>query len=148
MASVQSELENCEVLQSLLPKRDRIKATLRTFVQTLPPGAALPSIAALCQQFGVSQHTIDRVIDDLRAEGLLETRRRTAGDDQLSADRPGRRRGVRAGIAQRRPRDPRQSPGTPRNPAQARRGSDLMRLSNSGTEDDDTQSIMLILFME
>jgi DNA-binding LacI/PurR family transcriptional regulator len=62
-------------LQRLVPKRDRIKAGLRAFVLELPPGAALPPILALCEQFQVSRHTIDRVIGDLRAEGLLESRR-------------------------------------------------------------------------
>jgi DNA-binding LacI/PurR family transcriptional regulator len=62
-------------LQRLVPKRDRIKAGLRAFIRDLPPGAALPPILALCEQFQVSRHTIDRVVGDLRAEGLLESRR-------------------------------------------------------------------------
>jgi DNA-binding LacI/PurR family transcriptional regulator len=61
-------------LQQLVPKRDRVKAALRAFILDLPAGAALPSILALREQFAASQHLIDRVIGDLRAEGLLETR--------------------------------------------------------------------------
>ncbi|MGP4088340.1 winged helix-turn-helix domain-containing protein [Streptomyces sp. KR55] len=39
----------------------------------IPPGAALPSIVRLAQQYGVADHTIRRALRDLRERGLIET---------------------------------------------------------------------------
>lgn len=37
----------------------------------LPPGAALPSLSALCRELGVSRHTARRALDQLRTEGRV-----------------------------------------------------------------------------
>ena len=41
----------------------------------IPPGAALPTEAALCGQYGVSRITIRRAVADLAARGLVSRRR-------------------------------------------------------------------------
>jgi DNA-binding GntR family transcriptional regulator len=37
---------------------------------TYPPGGRLPSVVALCEEFGVAQMTARRVLQELRAAGL------------------------------------------------------------------------------
>ncbi|MFF8943226.1 winged helix-turn-helix domain-containing protein [Streptomyces sp. NPDC014864] len=39
----------------------------------IPPGAALPSILRLAQQFGVADHTVRRALRELREQGRIET---------------------------------------------------------------------------
>ncbi|WP_040906520.1 winged helix-turn-helix domain-containing protein [Streptomyces griseoflavus] len=39
----------------------------------IPPGAALPGIVRMAQQYGVADHTIRRALRDLRERGLIET---------------------------------------------------------------------------
>jgi DNA-binding GntR family transcriptional regulator len=39
----------------------------------IPPGAALPSIVRLAEQYGVADHTVRRALRELRAQGRIET---------------------------------------------------------------------------
>jgi GntR family transcriptional regulator len=39
-----------------------------------PPGSALPTEEALCQQFSVSRITVRRALDDLKSQGLVDRR--------------------------------------------------------------------------
>jgi DNA-binding GntR family transcriptional regulator len=39
----------------------------------IPPGAALPSIVRLTEQYGVADHTIRRALRELREQGRIET---------------------------------------------------------------------------
>lgn len=39
----------------------------------IPPGAALPSIVRLAEQYGVADHTVRRALRELREQGLIET---------------------------------------------------------------------------
>jgi DNA-binding GntR family transcriptional regulator len=39
----------------------------------IPPGAALPSILRLAQQYGVADHTVRRALRELREQGRIET---------------------------------------------------------------------------
>lgn len=53
-----------------------IAAALRDRVTggEFPAGAALPSEAALCAQYGVARNTLRRALDQLAAEGLITVR--------------------------------------------------------------------------
>ncbi|MER5911935.1 winged helix-turn-helix domain-containing protein [Streptomyces sp. NPDC001982] len=39
----------------------------------IPPGAALPGIVRLAEQYGVADHTIRRALRELREQGRIET---------------------------------------------------------------------------
>ena len=51
----------------------RIADALRTRVESgeFPPGASLPSEAALCAQYQVARNTVRRALDQLASEGLV-----------------------------------------------------------------------------
>jgi len=53
----------------------KIAETLRRRVTTgeYAPGTALPSEAALCEEFGVVRNTVRRALAELEQEGLIET---------------------------------------------------------------------------
>lgn len=53
-----------------------ITETLRARVTSgeFAPGAALPSEAALCEEYGVARNTLRRALDRLADEGLVEVR--------------------------------------------------------------------------
>jgi DNA-binding GntR family transcriptional regulator len=54
----------------------RITDTLRARITggEFAPGAALPSEAALCAEYGVARNTLRRALDQLADEGLIEVR--------------------------------------------------------------------------
>ena len=58
-----------------LPKYAKVLAHLQAVIRAAAPGTALPTITALRAEFGVSQATIDRALGELRAQGLIESRR-------------------------------------------------------------------------
>lgn len=49
----------------------QIAAALRLDLQSAPPGAPLPTEAALARRFAVHRHTVRRALDDLARAGLL-----------------------------------------------------------------------------
>lgn len=53
----------------------RVLAALRERLRQAVPGQELCTVAALRLEFGVSQHPIDRALQELRQEGLIESRR-------------------------------------------------------------------------
>lgn len=62
-------------LERLLPKYVWLKQSLMARIRTMRAGEALPSIKDLRQEYGVSQPTVDRAIQELRSEGMLDSRR-------------------------------------------------------------------------
>jgi DNA-binding LacI/PurR family transcriptional regulator len=58
-----------------LPKSTWLTQQLRTLILQLAPGDSLPTILQLRQQYAVSQPTVDRALQTLRDEGLIESRR-------------------------------------------------------------------------
>jgi DNA-binding GntR family transcriptional regulator len=54
----------------------RLAETLRARIVggEFPPGAALPSEAAMCAEYGVARNTLRRALDQLAEEGLIEVR--------------------------------------------------------------------------
>lgn len=63
-----------EDVRRSLPKHARLKLELRERLQRMAAGEALPSIAALRAEFGVSQGPVDRALRDLQQEGLIAVR--------------------------------------------------------------------------
>ncbi len=53
------------------PAWQRIAEALRLDLLAAPPGAALPTEAALARRFDVNRHTVRRALDDLARAGLL-----------------------------------------------------------------------------
>ena len=58
-----------------VPMYVRLREELRKVIETKASGAALPTIVSIKKQFKVSQPTVERAIQDLRAEGLVTSRR-------------------------------------------------------------------------
>ena len=65
-------------------KHEELTQTLRELVVTLSPGERLPSQTELMRQFGVSDRTVLRSLDDLRRDGWIIRRR---GSGTFVADR-------------------------------------------------------------
>lgn len=65
-------------------KHEQLTASLRALAQTLRPGDRLPSQNALMRQFGVSDRTVLRSLDDLRRAGWIV---RKNGSGTFVADR-------------------------------------------------------------
>jgi len=63
------------VRQSPVPPWAQVTAIIRARIESgeLPPGAAVPSIVALHQEFGIAKTTARKVIAALRDEGLITT---------------------------------------------------------------------------
>lgn len=62
-------------IRRALPKYIWLKESLVELIRGMRSGEALPAIKDLRQIYGVSQPTVDRAIQELRSEGLLESRR-------------------------------------------------------------------------
>jgi DNA-binding GntR family transcriptional regulator len=60
-----------------VPPWKRIAAELRQRIESgeLPPGAALPSLAAIAEEFGCSRSTARKAVSALADEGLVESAR-------------------------------------------------------------------------
>jgi DNA-binding LacI/PurR family transcriptional regulator len=54
-----------------LQTRMEVLDELRNLARTLPPGSRLPTVRELSSQSGMSQHSIQRILTKLRAEGLI-----------------------------------------------------------------------------
>lgn len=75
-----------------VPPWRRIEQSLRERIARLRPGDALPSDAALCEQFAVSRMTARRAMQRLADEGLIV---RVPGRGSYVAEPPGHRRADR-----------------------------------------------------
>jgi len=62
-------------LSVYVPMYVRLREELRKVIDAKSSGEAMPTIAAIKKQFDVSQPTVERAIQDLRAEGLITSRR-------------------------------------------------------------------------
>ena len=60
---------------SYVPLYVRLREELRKLIDTKASGEVMPTITAIKKQFNVSQPTVERAIQDLRAEGLITSRR-------------------------------------------------------------------------
>ncbi len=58
-----------------LPKSVWLTQQLRALIQHLSPGDSLPTVLQIRERFGVSQPTVDRALQTLRLEGVIESRR-------------------------------------------------------------------------
>ncbi len=63
------------VRESPVPPWAQVTAIIRARIESgdLPPGALVPSIVALHQEFGIAKTTARKVIAALRDEGLVTT---------------------------------------------------------------------------
>lgn len=61
-------------LRRTLPKHAVLRVELRQRLQRLRTGDALPTIASLRAEYGVSLATVDRALRELRQEGVIEVR--------------------------------------------------------------------------
>lgn len=68
-------LSNKSDLNRFIPKYVQIKAELLAEIRLLNPGDPLTPVAELRKRYNVSQPTIERVIQELRNEGYVESRR-------------------------------------------------------------------------
>ena len=65
---------------------DRVSQHLRGLADAQPPGARLPSVRTLMAELRVSPVTVQRVLDTLAHEGVLEAR---PGQGTFVASKPG-----------------------------------------------------------
>ena len=61
--------------QGPVPVYRQLAAILRERITSgeIPPARPIPSKRTLMQNFGVGAHTVDRAVEVLRGEGLIET---------------------------------------------------------------------------
>ena len=60
-------------MERFLPKYVRLKNQLVDRIQSLDTGERLPSISAIRKKYKVSQPTVDRALQELRVEGMVES---------------------------------------------------------------------------
>lgn len=61
---------------SSVPPWEQLAAILREQIKTgeLQPGARLPPVLALAEQYGLARGTVAKALAQLKAEGLIEAR--------------------------------------------------------------------------
>lgn len=64
---------NSAYMDRFLPKYVRLKNQLVDRIQSLDTGERLPSISAIRKKYKVSQPTVDRALQELRVEGMVES---------------------------------------------------------------------------
>ncbi len=78
-------------------KYKKLQDELHRQLEQLPRGSRLPSVRQLMREFGVSQATVDRALQDLKAAGLIESRAGSGLYKLSPADRANR--SLRIGLA-------------------------------------------------